>query len=180
MDRHSEKIVPLRMFRENLENIPEFALSHGFELRWYQPGDELRWLEIHKQADLYNVITPELFVGQFGKDPELLAQRQCFLTAPGGKVIGTATAWFNDNFEGGRIGRVHWVALLPEYQGRGLSKPLMTAVCKRLRELAHTRAYLSTIIQRKAAIQLYLRFGFVPFVTNDAQRVVWREILKEM
>ena len=169
--------VRLRMIRTDLENIPEFGLPDGFALRWHEDGDAAHWLRIHARADLHNVITPDLFVRQFGTDSNLLAQRQCFLLAPGGEVIGTATAWFNDNFEGRRIGRVHWVAILPEYQGSGLSKPLMMTVCKRLRELGHSEAYLVTVSQCNAAIQLYLHFGFVPLITEDTERVAWREIL---
>jgi len=106
-----------------------------------------------------------------------LAERQCFLFDPSGQAIGTASAWFDDNFDGGRIGRVHWVALLPQYQGRKLSKPLMAAVCRRLRELGHDQAYLTTLAARQAAIQLYLRFGFAPLIRNEIERAVWRQII---
>src|SRR5205823_14626142 len=112
-----------------------------------------------------------------GTDSALLAQRQCYLIDQAGKVIGTATAWFNDDFDGRRTGRVHWVAIVPEYQRRGLSKPLMTAVCHRLRELGHDRAYLVTAPALRPAINLYRRFGFVPLIPNEAQRESWRKIL---
>ena len=170
----------LLMIRQDLETIPEFHVPAGFALRWYQPGDEAMWFTIHKLADHHNQITPELFAGQFGSDSVLLAQRQCFLFGPCGQAIGTASAWFDDNFDGGRIGRVHWVALVPEYQGRKLSKPLMTAVCRRLRELGHVRAYLTTLTARKPAIQLYLRFGFSPLIENEEDRALWREILSKL
>jgi len=178
MNRITEKSPLLVMLRRDLENIPEFPLPAGFALRWYQPGDEASWLAIHKLADHYNQITPELFANQFGTDPLLLGQRQCFLLEASGHAIGTASAWFDDNFDGGRIGRVHWVALLPEYQGRKLSKPLLTAVCWRLRDLGHDHAYLTTIAERKPAIQLYLRFGFVPLIRNDIERAVWDQVIQ--
>src|SRR5260221_2101466 len=152
MNRTTETSTRLVMIRRDLENIPEFPAPAGFVLRWYQPGDEASWLAIHKLADHYNQITPELFVHQFGTDPPLLAKRQCFLLDSSGHAIGTASAWFDDNFDGDRIGRVHWVALVPQYQGRKLSKPLMTAVCRRLRELRHNRAYLMTLAVRETAI----------------------------
>jgi ribosomal protein S18 acetylase RimI-like enzyme len=150
------------MVRQHLEEIPDFPLPAGFSLRWYQPGDEEHWVRIHLAADDENEITPTLFQRAFGSNAAPLASRQCYLVAPGGAVIGTATAWFDDNFEGARFGRVHYVALLPEYQGRGLAKPLMTAVCQRLRELGHDRAYLVTASSRVRALKLYARFGFQP------------------
>ena len=148
------------MVRDHLERIPQFAFPTGFDLRWYQSGDEAHWLRIHLDADRLNLITPELFKQQFGTASDLLQQRQCYLLF-GKEPIGTATAWFNDAFRGKPYGRVHWVAILPKFQGRGLSKPLMTTICERLRELGHERAYLTTSAERVAAIHLYQRFGFV-------------------
>jgi len=148
------------MIREHLRDLPRLELPAGFALRLYQPSDEAHWLRIHLAADLLQPITPDLFASQFGSDPGLLADRQFYLLAPGGEVIGTATAWFKDNFEGRRFGRIHWLAIIPEFQGRGLSKPLLSATCHRLRELGHDCAYLTTSLSRPAAIHLYRSFGF--------------------
>jgi GNAT superfamily N-acetyltransferase len=169
--------VPLKLCRADLNDIPEFELPSGFSIRWYQPGDESHWLEIHLQADRENEITPALFEHQFGTDAVMLAQRQCYLLNEQNRPIGTGTAWFAEQFDGAPIGRVHWVALLPEYQGRGLSKPLLTSVCRRLRELGHTRAYLSTSSTRGRAIRLYMQFGFVPLIRNEDEGKIWEEIL---
>jgi GNAT superfamily N-acetyltransferase len=164
------------MVRKDLERVPEFALPARFSLRWYRPGDEAHWRRIHWLADRDNEITPALFGQRFGSDSALLARRQCYLLDAGGEAIGTATAWFNDNFEGARFGRVHYVAIVPEYQGRGLSRPLMTAICQRLRELGHYRAYLTTAPTRLPAIKLYLRFGFLPLVRSAEEAAAWRGI----
>src|SRR5438309_1776444 len=168
-----EENIPLSLFRADLEDILEFELPANYTIRWYRPGDELHWLNIHKEADQYNAITPELFTQQFGSDPGVLEQRQCYLVNECHAPIGTASAWFDDQFEGGPIGRVHWLALLPAYQGHGLSKPLMTAVCRRLRELGHTSAYLSTSSSRSSAIRLYLKFRFLPMIRNEREKEIW-------
>jgi len=165
------------MLRENLKQIPQFTWPNGFSLRWYAPGDEHAWLEIHLAADHYNQITPELFETQFHNDQTELSNRQCYLLSPHGQVIGTATAWFGNRSETKDFGRVHWVAILPEYQGRGLSRPLMTAVCTRLVDLGHDRAYLNTSSARKAAIRLYLQFGFKPWIRNENEKIVWNQCL---
>ena len=166
----------VQMVRENLESIPEFALPAGFALRWYRPGDEAHWRRIHLLADRDNEITPDLFGQRFGCDCALLARRQSYLLDGGGEAIGTGTAWFNDNFEGARFGRVHYVAIVPEHQGRGLSRPLMTAICQRLRELGHDRAYLTTATTRMPAIKVYLRFGFVPLARSEEEAAAWRGV----
>jgi len=169
--------LSIKMARDNLESIPEFALPQSYSLRWYEPGDEAVWMRIQLRADTLNQITAELFEQQFGSDNALLAMRQCYLMNAEGAEIGTATAWFKNDFEGRNFGRVHWVAIVPEYQGRGLAKPLMTAICRRLCELGHARAYLSTSSARVKAIRLYLRFGFKPLIRSVEEREVWGELM---
>ncbi|MBI3852120.1 MAG: GNAT family N-acetyltransferase [Verrucomicrobia bacterium] len=171
------KNLPVKMVRAHLDNVPEFALPDGFSLRRYQAGDEAHWLRIHAVADRYNEITQALFRQEFGSDEKLLRERQFYLLDPHGEVIGTGAAWFKDGFEGLQWGRVHWVAIVPEYQGRGLAKPLLTAICRRLRELGHGRAYLSTSTARAAAIRLYLRFGFKPMIRSAEDDAIWKKIL---
>lgn len=186
------------MTRSSLDNIPEFAPPPGFQVRWYQPGDEAHWLRIHLVADPLNRITPELFEQQFAVRtvracrPALsdespnglksalrdLCERQCYLLAPTGEVIGTGTAWFSDHFEGGRWGRVHWMAILPEFQGRGLGKALLSVICRRLRQLQHERAFLTTSTARLPAIKLYRKFGFEPLIRSAEDENLWRAMLR--
>jgi len=168
------------LWRDHLEEIPNYPVPFGFSFRWYQRGNEQEWFHIQTAADKLNEITPDLFGRQFGNDEAALSQRQVYLISPFGRAIGTATAWFNDNFEGHRFGRVHWVAIVPEFQGRGLAKPLMSMVCHRLRELGHDRAYLTTSTARLGAIRLYLSFGFVPLLRNRAEEALWRSIEEKM
>lgn len=176
MNREFPETVRLVMIRQNLENVPRYELPQGHSLRWYRTGDECSWLEIHLKADLWQPINEGLFVRQFGQDADRLGRRQVYLLDSSLHPIGTATAWFNDDFHGTRIGRVHWLAIVPPYQGRALSKPLLAAVCSRLKELGHEQAYLTTSNARRTAINLYLRFGFKPLVENELQAAAWRQI----
>jgi ribosomal protein S18 acetylase RimI-like enzyme len=157
------------MRRDTLNDVPEYSL------RRYQPGDEARWTQIHQLADEYNTFTSETFAQQFGDDEAILRERQYYLCA-GDETIGTATAWWNDDFEGERWGQVHWVAVVPQFQGRGLAQPLLAAVCRRLRELGHERAYLGTSTARVAAISLYRKFGFMPHIRSENDAQLWEEV----
>src|SRR5438093_3818539 len=168
--------IPLKMIRADLENIPNSDIPAGYRLRWYRPGDEEHWLRIHLLADHKNQFKPDTFAQQFGSDASVLAERQCYLLDPVQGVIGTATAWFNEDFDGESIGRLHWVAIVPECQGRGLSRPLLTTVCRRLRELGHNKVYLTTSSARTAAIHLYLRFGFRPLIRTAIERAAWAQV----
>jgi GNAT superfamily N-acetyltransferase len=109
-----------------------------------------------------------------------LPERQLFLLDCEGVAVGTATAWFNNDYRGEKCGRIHWVAIVPEHQGRGLSKPLLSAACRRLEELGHHKAYLVTSSVRIPAISLYLRFGFAPDVRSDEDKKVWNEIMEHV
>jgi len=122
-------------------------------------------------------VTPDLFEKQFGTDTQLLSERQCFLCDRRDNIIGTASAWL-DNHGGKSLGRIHWVAIIPQQQGRGLAKPLLTAICKRLKELGHSKTYLTTQSVRLPAINLYAKFRFTPVIDSDGDREIWEKLQK--
>lgn len=165
----------IRMIRENLDDIPDYGLPAGYSIRWYQPGYEESWRSIHSVADLYTKVTPDLFEEEFGNDAQILAERQCYLIDSKDVLIGTASAWFG-NHGGQSLGRIHWLAIRPEEQGKGLAKPLLTTACNRLKNLEHSKAYLTTQTVRIAAINLYLAFGFVPAIDSERDRDIWQRL----
>lgn len=166
----------VNMCRPTLDGLPVWAVPMGFSLRTYQPGDENAWVAIHLQADRWNRVTLETFWKEFGLDVTLLAARQFYLCDAAGAAIGTATGWFNAAYYGQPWGRIHWVALLPEYHGRGLAKPLLAAACWRMRELGHDKAYLVTSSARIPAINLYRSFGFEPEIRTPEDEVIWSQV----
>jgi GNAT superfamily N-acetyltransferase len=128
------------------------------------------------QAHRYTAITNEHYRSSFGDDEARLAERQLYLRAPDQRVIATASAWYDGDSPDTPVGRVHWVAIVPAYQGRGLAKPLLSLVCQRLRELGHREAILDTSTVRVPAVNLYRQFGFLPKITTPADLQVWREL----
>lgn len=168
---------PVWMIRENLDNLPAYPLPASFSLRWYTTGDRAAWEDIQKRCEYDPRPFPaDLFDRGFGTNPAALPQRQFFLLNGRKQPIGTATAWLDENFNGKLYGRIHWVAIVKEYQGRGLAKSLMSVVCSRLRELGHERACLKTSTHRLPAINLYARFGFVPLIRNGAEAADWKSV----
>jgi GNAT superfamily N-acetyltransferase len=161
------------MVRGDLEGLPRHAVPDGYAIRTHAPGDELAWVRIQSAADAYNVIVADLFRAQFGDDSFELGRRLFMLEDPAGTAIGTAAAWFGGCRRGPAVGRVHWVAIHPAHQGRGLAKPLLSRVCLALRALGHESAFLTTSTARIPAIGLYLSFGFVPEITGPADAAAW-------
>lgn len=167
--------LDVKMIRENLDGIPEYDLPAGYSIRWYQPGYEEPWQKVQSLADEYTRVTPGLFREQFGAYIKLLPERQCFLCDGKDKIIGTATAWL-DNLGEKSPGRIHWLAIIPAEQGKGLAGPLLTIICKRLKELGHSKTYLTTQSLRITAINLYAKFGFAPVIDSERDREIWEKL----
>lgn len=163
--------IRLVMLRDDLAGIPEHPLPDGFSMRRFGDGDRATWLRIEKAAEPYVNISDKTFDREFSGDLPAMGRRSRFLVAPDGRDIGTITCWYDRSYAGKRWGRIHWVAIVPEFQGRGLAKCMMTAAMKHLRSLGHRRGILETQTPRIAAIKVYLDFGFKPDMTaKDAHR----------
>jgi GNAT superfamily N-acetyltransferase len=175
-----DRNVPLTMVRRDLDGVPRFDVPAGFTLRPFASGDEEAWVWIHAAADRYNEATLARFRSEFGDDAATLERRMRFLVDPTGSAIGTAAAWFDHQPPGPLLGRVHWVAIHPAHQGRGLAKPLLSHVCALLRDLGHERTFLTTSSARIPAIALYLRFGFEPEIDGSDSAAAWAELRRHL
>ena len=172
----ADEYISVTMIRDDLEHVPQFHLPPGYTIRWYQDDDEELWLKIQRASEDYVEITHELFMEWHGDYLSTLKDRMFFLLDSEMNAIGTATAWFINEYKGNRYGRVGWVAIIPEMRGKGLSRPMMTVLCNRLIDLGHERAYLTTSTVRFPAVRLYWRFGFRPEYSQPSDRIVWREL----
>ena len=148
------------MVVERLDEVPRRPLPQGFSVRAYQPGDQDTWTRIHADTHFYDPLPPALHARQFGDDEEALAARQLFVVDSQGYAVATATAWFNDPAHGVPGGRIHWVAVVPSAQRRGLASALLGAVCDQFAALGESAAYLTTDSGNSRAIALYASLGF--------------------
>lgn len=165
------------MVCDDVRPVTSFPLPDACSLRWFQPGEEAFWIDVQRRADRYNEFSPSTFASTYRSAPDELTQRLCFLCGPEGAPLGTATAWFGEAPPWVGFGRVHWVAVIPEQQGRGWSKPLLSEVCRQLLRLHGPRAYLTTATCRVPALNLYSRFGFRPRIADASERLAWGSLL---
>ena len=164
------------MVRDTLDGLPKALLPAGYALRSYRAGDRGAWLRIHTLAEHDRPVDADIYEQQFDADDSVRGGRPFFLLDDAGLEIGTASAWYGDEARGKDWGRVHWVAIVPQHQGKGLAKPLLSFVCEKLIEHGHHNAYLGTWDVKIPAINLYLLYGFMPEILNSQDQAVWDDL----
>jgi mycothiol synthase len=151
----------------SLDDLPSVIVPEGYRLRCYRPGDEEAWVHLVNAAfsteqRLFDPLTRASFEKEFpvskGESWEwiLFAER-----VEDGALAGTTAAW-EAEFEGRRMGLVHWVAVGPAHRGHRLGEALLAAALHAMRARGHTEVFLNTDPALVAAVRLYERLGFVP------------------
>ena len=73
-----------------------------------------------------------------------------------GGILGVAAL----QIESERIGRIHWVYVLPEYQRRGIGTTLVTHLEREAREIGVGRLRLLTVEKANWAVSFYKKLGY--------------------
>lgn len=166
--------IELIMVRPNLLHIPNALLPERYSIRTFRPGDEKHWANIEHAAGEFK--TPEAalhrFRDEFGDHIDEMEKRCLFVTDEHGTPIGTTTAWYGA-LNGHAIGRIHWVAVVPEHQGKKLSKPLLSEAMRTMAQL-HDEAYLTTQTTSYKAVGMYLNYGFEPLLKTPNCADGWK------
>lgn len=174
------KSMRVIMTRADLNNIPEYSLPAGFKLRLFKKGDQTEWARVEAAADEFENEEQALerFNEEFGDHLDEFEKRCVFLENSEGEVIGTTTGWYGKEEGWDEVsGRIHWVSIVPEYQGKGLAKPLLTSAMKIMAEY-HEEAYLSSRTTNYKALNMYRQHGFKPLVRNAYEEEAW-ELVEE-
>lgn len=167
-------MIELVMHADTLENMPVYELPEEYGWRFYRPGDEKIWAEMKISSEEFESVEQGLksFAHYFPEKDELPG-RMLFLT-DNGVPFATAAAWFGDGEFGREEGRLHWVSVDKEHQGRGLSYPLVSLAMHCMRGLGHRTAYLTTQTGSWPAIKVYYRFGFRPLISSEEEAEGWK------
>jgi GNAT superfamily N-acetyltransferase len=174
------KNIDVGMIRSHMRAIPVHKLPPGYAFRPFSSSDAETWVRVQAEANAGLLpIDMDTFRTDFGGHEDLLTERSWFVTGPDQTEVASIAAWWRDTSEGPQ-GLIHWVAVLPQCQGKGIGKAIMT---RAMEWLAHEydSAYLNTSSPRIPAIKFYLDFGFVPDMQKDRAEEGWaavREVLR--
>lgn len=179
-DNHDYRIryYELLLERNDLAGIPYYPLPKGYRFVPYKPGDRDEWIDIEYSAKefLNYAHGMESWNRYFaGKDGEL-AHRMVFVENDAGQKVATATAFYDIyGKDSSGAGWLHWVAVRRTYQGKGLSKPLISHVLNLMSELGYSHVKIPTQTTTWLACKIYLNFGFLPSPENTVEsRDGWR------
>jgi beta-glucuronidase len=167
------------MVRSHMRDIPQYPFPAGHGLRGMTTDDIGLWTDIQRDAEPYFAIGDTLFRDEFGDDMEAIGRRCFIVTDDRGLGVGTISAWYDRDFRGREYGRIHWVAIRPRYQRKGLARAALSVAMQTLSRW-HDRSYLLTSGERIGAIALYLGFGFEPDMVPANARAAWEEVGRKL
>lgn len=176
------KSMEVTMTRSDLKDIPQYSLPEGFSIEFFEDGDQADWVHVETVTDEFESEDAAWtrFNREFGPHLAEFSTRCLFLKNDKKEIIATTTVWYGRLEEGEEpIGRIHWVSMLPEYQGQGLAKPLLTAAMNLLAKY-HDQAYLDSETKNDRAINMYLSYGFEPLIRTEEDLKAWRMIEKSL
>jgi mycothiol synthase len=156
MTRQRELLI---MERRLDDELPEPVVPAGVQIRTFVPGqDEQEWLRVNAAAFAHH---PE----QALIDGDDLADR---MAEPWFDAEGFFVATIDDAIVGfhwtkqhqDQLGEVYVLGIVPSAAGRGLGKALLLTGLRSLQQRGSTRVELYVEADHRAAIELYLSYGF--------------------
>ncbi len=177
-DNHDPRIRYVSLMLEgSLSNIPRYELPEGYRFVFYRDGDRENWIDIEISARELESREQGLKVWEqyYGGHEGELAGRMIFVENSAGRRVATATAYFDPlGNDDPAEGYLHWVAVRREFQGKGLSKPLISRTLERMKELGYSSAKIHTQTTTWLACKIYLDFGFRPTALSaERDRTGW-------
>jgi len=184
-DNHDSTIryVELEFVRDNFENIPAYKLPEGYHFTFYREGDRDQWIEIEESAKEFSSYEQGLqsWNRYYGGREDQLCGRMVFIQTDSGEKVATATAYYDIyGKDKTHAAWLHWVAVRRDYQGKGLSKPLIAYALGLMPGLGYTHVRLSSQTNTWLACKIYMDFGFLPEPESVKENLLGWEILRAL
>ena len=160
-----------------LNTPPPLQLPSGYSLRTYQPGDEPCFFKVMELAGWpgWNAEKPRPW-------RERILPHGWFIIVhnTNNGIVATAMA-FRDRWEfrcqGGELG---WVVCILGHRGKGLGVAVSAAATTRLIEEGYRHVHLYTEGWRLAALKIYLKLGYIPFLYAPGMLERWCTICTQI
>jgi mycothiol synthase len=164
------------MRRPTLAGVPAMpALAAPLASRHAGLNDAAALARLLGRALEGEVWEPAHVEGELLCDPTV---RGTLVVASGERLIATAS--WQVRPDAPERAWVRWVATDPDRRREGLARTLLVGVLAMAIGAGCRDARLGTRTDRLAAIRLYLRLGFEPVVTSDADRDAWAPVLSAL
>jgi len=135
--------------RQHDDGIKEAVLKDAVIIRRMSASDLNAALEIDREV--FGGYDPNIFAAFYEYHPATTLAAKV-----NGDLAGFVLGFKHAPFEG----RVFWLAIRPQYQGRGIGMRLMLAVLKSFRNLGALGATLEVRVSNRKAQSLYSNLGF--------------------
>lgn len=170
----SEGLPQLVMHRPHLDDLPPLILPTGYQLRWFEDGDEAGWCEVTELAFEWDSGQAD-FETMMRSDSAYSPDRIKVVLTTQGQIVATASCWSAARFREDHRS-LHYVATHPEHRKRRLGLQVSLAAMHRAVDEGASAMVLLTDDFRDAAIKIYVRLGFVPLNTHKSHPERWRLI----
>ena len=160
---------------DQVREIPDKFLPHGFSLRTYKDGDEQSWISLLNCGDFNSIWDSEKFHAYMEQDERVEGSR---VIVQNEKIVAATFASVQDSFN--KIGRVDFVVAHPNFRGLGLGKVVLIEVLKYLANRDFKTIMLSTDDWRIPALGMYLSLGFESEITRHDMPNRWESVKKTL
>jgi GNAT superfamily N-acetyltransferase len=149
----------LQLSVEQVDTLEEAETAFQIE---FLDGKSMDWANKTIEHSESNKIEYSLFFSQ-------MCDRMVFVLDDKGELVGTGSVWCGKTF-GKELQRLHWIAVSPEHQGKGIAKAIVSKLLTIYNELGYSGyIYLTSQTWSYKALYIYMQFGFKPYFGEKPQ-----------
>ena len=149
-------------------DVPQTPL--GYELRQFQPGDEAAY------KDLFHLAFEDRGALEHTRATALDGGFFVVEHMETGRLVATCAAQHVENERHPGGGQLGWLVGDPSHSGVRLGMIVSAAVTNRLAAAGYALPYLQTNDFRFAAIAIYLKLGWRPYLFAEDMEPRWRDV----
>ena len=158
--------------------IPDQNISSEYSVRCLRDGDESAYVRLMHAAGFVNWTEAQLATWR----RSLALPDGIFVAvhASSGEIVATALAAHRPTELHPSGGELGWVAASTQHAGHGLGMAVSLAALRRLLDAGYHTIYLLTDDHRLAAIKIYLKIGFLPFLCATDMKHRWETVAEKL